>query len=242
MRFSKHDFDILVRKFFPIHEQFVDTDEEETTLVNSTEFESFRGSVDDLDFWEETMEPYIMECLSKKVQVGTLPNDLIMKKIIQLKIINKTKVDWKLITLCPRARMNLDLVPTVKDFCEDFFDKECSKYFEEIHYVVECGKKESDPNVHVHFVCKPYQDWSHNFRRNLLKKWNFYFAEDYNIGYKIKKGKVNGKMNYNEGIDIFHIRTEGILLDKIRYLFNENKGTHKNFKDLGIYKHIKYEG
>ena len=131
----------------------------------------------------------------------------------------------------------------MQEFCTDFFDNNYTKYFEEIYYVVESGKNKDDPNLHIHFVAKPFKDGMHNFSRDLKKKWNFYFCADYDIGYKIYTGlDEKGKKKYNEGIHTFPVRTREILEDKIRYLENDSKGTHENFMDLGIYQHLKFEG
>ena len=245
MSFSYNQFDKLVRKFFPIYERFADSDEETTELVNDKKLETFVGPgwQDDLEIWNNIIEPYILECGKAGKEVGTLPNNDIKKLINKLNLNSKSKVDWKYITICPRARMPLSLLNTMREFCTDFFDNNYTKYFEEIHYVVECGKNKDDPNLHIHFVAKPFKDGLHNFRRDLVKKWNFYFCEDYDITYKIYTGLDDkGKKKYNEGIHTFPVRTLEILEDKIRYLSNESKGTHMNFMDLGIYQHLKFEG
>ena len=243
MSFSKSSFDSLVRKYFPVYERFADSDEETTELVNDKELETFHGNDYDYDNWMEIIDPYIRRCVKKGVEIGSLPNKDIKYLIDKYKFCCKSKVDWKFITICPRARMNLNLLDTMKEFCNDFFDNNYSKYFEELHYVVESGKNKDDPNLHIHFVAKPFKDGMHNFRRDLVKKWNFYFCEDYDISYKIYSGlDEKGKKKYNEGINTFPVRTLEILNDKIKYLSNDSKGSHENFVDLGIYKHLKFEG
>lgn len=246
MSFSYTQFDKLVRKYFPIYERFVDSDEESTELVNEKKFDTFVGYGSNdvfsnaLEEWEDIIEPYILECGKAGVKVGTLPSVCVKKLIDKFHLNSKTKVDWKYITICPRARMPLNLLSTLEEFCIDFFDNNFTKYFEEIHYVVESGKNEADPNLHIHFVAKPFKDGMHNFSRDLKKKWNFYFCADYDISYKIYTGlDEKGKKKYNEGIHTFPVRTEEILQDKIKYLSNEFKGTHENFVDLGIYQHLK---
>lgn len=243
MHFSKSSFDKLVRKYFPIYEQFVDSDEEDVIMVNETSLDTFRGTNFDYEVWETIIDPYIKLCIKQGKEVGSLPNNDIKKLIDKYKFSCKSKVDWKFITICPRSRMDLNMVDTMCAFCDDFFDNNFSKYFEEIHYVVESGKNKDSPNLHIHFVAKPFKDGMHNFRRDLVKKWNFYFCEDYDISYKIYSGLDDkGKKKYNEGINTFPVRTAEILEDKIKYLSNDSKGTHENFMDLGIYKHLKFEG
>lgn len=168
--------------------------------------------------------------------------ETILKRIN--KSTDKIKVDWVYYTICPRGRMGMEYLPTMKNFVADFFDSRFQLYFQELYYVVESGKHADNPNLHIHFVGKFLTDGSHNFRSRLVDCWNKYFhTEDnlYDIKYKIPKKSKGKKKEFNEGIKLVKIRNQTLLNDKIRYLTNEYKGTHMNFTDLGIAKHLLLE-
>jgi hypothetical protein len=139
---------------------------------------------------------------------------------------------WSFYTIVPKTRMGLELKDTIHEFCIDFLEKD--KFFKEIHYVVESGKYQDKPNLHIHFLCKFKEGTSKNFKRDFCKKWYFYFCDDYDINYEIKR--PDGSTN--TGWDRVPVNTADILRDKIVYMQNCEKGSHENFTDLGICKHI----
>lgn len=206
----------------------------------------FRGSFDIIDDAEEGFYDWILH--QRKRKANGLPfthSDTSLSIIKKLnRLTDKQVVDWSYYTICPKSRLGLNRLDDMKKFVKEFFDEKFQLYFEELYYVVESGKHEDNPNLHIHFVGKFLKDGSHNFRSRLIKKWNSIFEADYDISYKIlKKPEGKGKSNkkrkeYNEGIKLIKVRTQTILNDKIKYLQNDHKGSHENFIDLGIAKHL----
>lgn len=127
-------------------------------------------------------------------------------------------------TIVPKERLPFTEVniKKMRDVCESLFFQE--KLFKKTWWVVECGKHEDNPNLHIHALVE-FMD-SKNFRRSLLTVWKKHFPDPiYRIDYKVK---------HNVGIHRVGCNTERIQQDKVKYLTNENKGSHENFKDLGI--------
>lgn len=133
-------------------------------------------------------------------------------------------------TIVPKSRLPYSEVEVEKmrDFCEKFFS---SKYFKKCWWVIESGKHEKSPNLHIHLLGQfkwksPNESMSKNFKRNLITAWNkCYPNPKFNISYKESN---------NVGIHHVPCNTDEIRNDKLTYMTNSEKGSHENFIDLGV--------
>lgn len=134
-------------------------------------------------------------------------------------------------SIVPKKRLPYDkhFMGKLQEFCMKCFS--CGKHIRNSWWVVESGKHEDSPNLHVH--CLVDFHTSRNFRRWMLKVWEEFFPDpDYRITWERKdpsrpKGVV-------KGIDHVICNTREMIRDKHLYMINSNKGTHENFSDLGI--------
>lgn len=143
-------------------------------------------------------------------------------------------------TFTPKARIGISEgeVDKMRIFCEKFFSK---KYFVKCWWVLESGKHESKPNLHIHLLGKfrsfknskgSEESMSKNFRRNMITAWSKIYDPKFTLKYKIPK---NGEAGYfNEGIDHKPCNTLEIQNDKREYMINSKKGSHENFIDLKV--------
>lgn len=137
---------------------------------------------------------------------------------------------WYTITPYERLPFNEGEVMRMRQFCEKFFNN--NKLFKSAHFCVECGKHEKYPNLHIHALCHFKKDGGKNFSRILHTAWKkTYPQEKYNIKYKEWNSKKNKP---NVGVLRVPCNTEQIINDKREYMNNGSKGSHENFKDLGI--------
>ena len=84
-------------------------------------------------------------------------------------------------------------------------------------WVIESGKHEAKPHLHIHFICQIRKDRSKKHKANLIRARNSYFPNNKLIG---------------DGYHIIHCNTKQIVQDKFNYTSNDMKGSHQNFEDL----------
>ena len=139
-------------------------------------------------------------------------------------------------TIVPKERLNYDAftIGQLASFCEEMFNTRGDKYFKQCWYVIESGKHQQRPNLHVHLLAdfKKLKGASGSkfFLRDLKTLWKKYFHDE--------KFSINYNIEGNKGIDRVDCNTLEIQQDKITYMDNDCKGTHENFTDLGIHKHL----
>jgi hypothetical protein len=138
----------------------------------------------------------------------------------------KREKDFKLkgltfYTICPKDRLpfNDDQINKLRMFCEKRFT---AKNFERCKWVIESGKHEENPNLHIHCIGRLRNK---NFKREFITQWNKIYDNEYNISYN---------ENDNRGWDMIPCNTAEIQEDKLNYLKNSLKGNHENFIDLKI--------
>ena len=102
------------------------------------------------------------------------------------------------------------------DWCKKWFnDKRYSFY----QYVIECGKNEEDPHLHIHCLIRlKHKKQGKNHSRDLKKFWAKYFPNSQLVGKDYYSTNVSGQYFY----------------DKQQYFIDSEKGDHENFRDLGI--------
>lgn len=158
-----------------------------------------------------------------------------MAKMIQHKIVKSKCKGMSFYTIVPRTKVRDEPgnIKKFEDYCELMFKKRGDKYFKQVWYVIECGKHENDSNLHIHVLCDFKELGSKFFLRDLKKYWLNYFPEQiYDITYKL---------NGNDGIHRVDCNTNIIIKDKIDYMDNETKGSHENYRDLGLRFHHVFE-
>jgi hypothetical protein len=145
-------------------------------------------------------------------------NDFIVPKkvgeIAKKHIINASIKGMSFYTICPRNKIpdEPDNIKKFEEFCELMFHMRGAKYFNEVWYVIECGKHESDSNLHIHMLCDFKKFGSKFFTRDLKNYWLHYFPDkEHDITYKIpgKKGKKS-----NDGIHRVDCNTLQMIQDK----------------------------
>ena len=155
-------------------------------------------------------------------------NDMISHKLVK----SKCK-GMSFYTICPKQRIADEPcnLKNFKDYCELMFNKRGSKYFNQVWYVIECGKHEDKSNLHIHILCDFKELGSKFFTRDLKKYWKNYFPnKEHDISYDIKG---------NKGIHRVDCNTITIIKDKIDYMDNELKGSHENYRDLTLrFNHV----
>lgn len=144
------------------------------------------------------------------------------EKVIKkyLRDINKDYI-YQFITLSPDH--NLRKIPftdenidSLRIFCEKWFT---SKRYAFYHYVVECGKDESNPHLHVHALVRlKHKKQGKNHARELKKFWAKFFPSSQLLGKDYYSTNVSGQY----------------FFDKREYFTNSEKGSHENFMDLNI--------
>lgn len=124
-------------------------------------------------------------------------------------------------TIVPEERLPFNdcQINKLRLFCEKRFT---AKNFEKCSWVIESGKHEENPNLHIHCIGKLKNK---NFKRHFITQWNKIYEKKYNIEYD---------ENDNRGWDMKPCNTAEIQEDKKNYLNNALKGTHENFVDLKI--------
>jgi hypothetical protein len=124
-------------------------------------------------------------------------------------------------TIVPKERLpyNDDQINKLRLFCEKRF---VAKNFERCKWVIESGKHEENPNLHIHCIGRLKNK---NFKREFITQWNKIYDNEYNISYS---------ENDNRGWDKIPCNTAQIQEDKLNYLINSLKGNHENFIDLKI--------
>ena len=157
-------------------------------------------------------------------------SDMISHKIVRSKI-----KGMSFYTIVPESRIpdENDNIKNFKDYCELMFNLRGDKYFKQVWYVIECGKHKDKSNLHIHILCDFKELGSKFFLRDLKKYWKNYFPDiQHRINYDIKG---------NKGIHRIDCNTIDIIKDKITYMDNECKGSHENYRDLGLRFHHVFE-
>lgn len=136
-------------------------------------------------------------------------------------------------TIVPKERLEFTEANICKfeKFANTLFGPKYRTCYNKVWWVIECGKHEDNPNLHLHALIDFNQ--SKNFKRALLSCWKTFFPSTEN--------RICYNENGNCGIHRVPCNTQRIQEDKIKYLTNENKGTHENFKDLGLSGFLDYE-
>jgi len=144
------------------------------------------------------------------------------EKIIKkhLRDINKDYI-YQYITLSPDH--NLRCIPYTEDnikllaeWCKKWFNDKRYTFYQ---YVVECGKNEDSPHLHIHCLIRlKHKKQGKNHSRDLKKFWAKYFPNSQLIGNDYYSKNVSGQYFY----------------DKQQYFIDSEKGDHENFRDLGI--------
>jgi len=136
-------------------------------------------------------------------------------------------------TISPLRRMpyTAEQQRLLHDFCVELFVQKAKRNFIDNWWVIESGKNEDEPNLHIHMLANFVH--KHNFRRDLTSMWKKHFGND--PGNDIEYRNYNKKkQKWNKGIDAKACNTKLIQEDKITYMINSEKGTHENFTDLGL--------
>ena len=144
------------------------------------------------------------------------------EKIIKrhLREINKDYI-YQYITLSPDHNLRKidyteDNVKLLSDWCKKWFNDKRYAFYQ---YVVECGKNEDDPHLHIHCLVRlKHKKQGKNHSRDLKKFWAKYFPNSQLIGSDYYSKNVSGQYFY----------------DKQQYFIDSEKGDHENFCDLGI--------
>ena len=150
-------------------------------------------------------------------------SDMISRKIVKSKV-----KGMSFYTIVPLQRITAESgnIKLFEEYCDLMFKKRGDKYFKQVWYVIESGKHEDKSNLHIHLLADFKDMGSKFFLRDLKKYWKDYFPDDcHKITYDIKG---------NKGIDRVDCNTMTIIKDKIDYMDNELKGSHENYKDLGL--------
>lgn len=159
--------------------------------------------------------------LSGRCELGTweVTNyEKVVKKY--LRDINKEYI-YQYITLSPdhnlrKIEYNEDNIKKLKIWCEKWFTTIRYEFFQ---YVVECGKNESDPHLHVHALVRlKHKKQGKNHSRDLKNFWKKYFPKSELIGKDYYSTNVSGQFFW----------------DKQAYFVDAYKGNHENFRDLNI--------
>lgn len=136
-------------------------------------------------------------------------------------------------TIAPKKRLPYsgENISKIHDFAREIFISRAEKYFNEVWFVVESGKHQDNPNLHIHALVEFNKSdkgvsGSKFFMRDLVACWKRHFSDpEYRIDYD-----TGG----NKGIHRKACNTLDIQKESLEYMTNENKGTHENFTDLGI--------
>lgn len=154
----------------------------------------------------------------------------IVNKYLPKKKIPKDKVEGMVFySIVPQTRLpfNDGEILKLTRFCEGIFT---AKHFTKCSWVIESGKHENNPNLHIHCLGKLKNK---NFKRMFITRWNKQYDKKYNIEYD--EGN-------NKGWHMVPCNTIIIQKDKLKYMDNVNKGTHENFTDLRIGNKFGFEG
>lgn len=151
-------------------------------------------------------------------------------KIMGLKYEPIKKLTWNFLTLSPFPK--LDYTDTNKgkllEFCDNIFNK---INMHQYHYVIECGKDEHNPHLHIHALFVYNKGINKNWKRNVIKLFNKTFNNS-----KIDWFTKNGRGWYNKVINPMNNKLFDIMIkDKLDYFNNSKKGAlHDNFEDIGL--------
>ena len=232
LRFEVRDLRYLLEEiWFPIKHN--NGNNRFDTLCNTNESDNWT-IVDDVNY---ILKSYIPKLRSKNLfNDDYLIDDPIVIRNLK-KYIKREKVKgMSFYTIVPKERLKYDAftIGHLAGFCELMFNERGSKYFKQCWYVVESGKHQQKPNLHIHLLADFKKMGSKFFLRDLKTLWRKHFPDE--------KYTINYNVDGNKGIDRVDCNTLEIQQDKITYMDNDCKGTHENFTDLGIHKHFEFEG
>lgn len=201
--------------------------------LNRTErWETFVGSVEQLEELEQIIDPYILRLRNlNNLDLGKMLDKIEIRNNTIIQILEREYPTEKLkgmifYTLVPKDRLDLGEMNLflAKEFIRDL-DKSKLKEF---YWVWESGKYPDKPNLHLHLLCK-FNGKSDNFARTLRIQWSKTF----------KGSTIDWRTGRGRGLDFKLCNTLRIQKDKVEYMENDLKGTHENFTNL----HLKgYEG
>ena len=236
-------FDECVRRFLNIG--FVTTIEQdefgEWDYVENVNFKPMTGNI--LKLWDYWVNNKCKECFAPTwYNYDDCPMINTMYQRHKTELFEYLEIDEKIpckgmsfYTIVPKERLEYssESIALIAEFSQDMFEQRFDKYFYQMWYVIESGKHQNRPNLHLHCLCDFKKGGSKFFLRDLKHKWKQYFPEDkYTINYDIEG---------NKGIHRVDCNTLEIQNDKVDYMDNELKGSHENFTDLGIRKYLKSE-
>lgn len=121
-------------------------------------------------------------------------------------------------TRSSKLKVNKENINLIVEWATNWFNNErYQKYF----WWIESGKKESDQNLHLHYIWKKGKYLNtKNHKRDMSADWNL-------IPFDGLRGKIKNKDdNYSKGF------TGEMLGDKLLYAINSSKDGHENFRDL----------
>lgn len=107
----------------------------------------------------------------------------------------------------------------------------------ESYYVLECGKNESEPNLHAHMF---YKYKSAGVGKNFTRDTKVSFRKEF-PGFNVDWKRPGANGWYAKTFSSKAKEFETYKADKIAYFDNTKKGTHENFLDLEFCKHYKTE-
>jgi len=131
---------------------------------------------------------------------------------------------YTFITIAPDKFSNRNIEYTEENFIQmiKFCKAQFSEYTYDYYYwVIESGKDENAPHLHIHALIKLKKGKSKHHKRNLECLWKKFFKH----GFYTEK---NGSRDY----DSHNLNTKECYDKKVNYMINDRKGTHMNFEDL----------
>jgi hypothetical protein len=126
---------------------------------------------------------------------------------------------WSFLTLSPDHNLrgfnyNSGTIEQLKNWCKLWFKL---IEYEEYAWIIESGKHEDKPHLHIHAMVKLRKGKSGHHKRDLCNHFNSFFPNHQLIGDDYHLVKCN---------------TPEITNDKFNYMINDRKGSHINFEDL----------
>jgi len=170
---------------------------------------------------------YIKDNIEELTKYGCNCRDLSRIMMKEYNIPNST---WNWITLSPRPFLDYTKENQDKlvEFCEKIF---IDINFNKCKWVIECGKHEDNPNLHIHALCNFSNDKvSKNFKRSVCALFKRMFKPS------VIDWKNSGGVGYHNVVIRKHNNKlyDTMLKDKMDYMDNSEKGCHENFLDLGL--------
>lgn len=151
-------------------------------------------------------------------------------RIMGIEYIPIKKYTWNYLTISPFPKLDYTDENKHKlfDFCVNIFNKINMKKF---HFVIESGKDQENPHLHIHALFVYNKGINKNWKRNVIKLYNKTFTNS-KIDWYTKKSRGW----YNQVINPMNNKLFDVMIkDKLDY-FNNSKKTvlHNNFEDIGL--------